>query len=308
MDKNLQADEKLNLKAYILLGCANLFWSLNFVIGKVVTEVVPSATITFLRWLSPALLFLFLNRKQLKKYWPEIKCNIPLLALLGLTGYALNSITVYEAVHYTTTINTAFINAFNPVLIAIAGYLLYRYPITKRQGVGFLLSLFGVITIIFKGKLQNILSFHANIGDLFMIVCISLWSIHTVLYKKKAVNLPARLMFTLMMCSGVLISLPFALLENSVIGINWIAKVRLVHIMGILALSIFPSVLSYQFWNYALTKVSANEVAISQYLIPIFTTLISVLFLGEKLHGFHLIGGLLIFIGVFLVTFWKKKR
>ena len=85
-------------------------------------------------------------------------------------------------------------------------------------------------------------------------------------------------------------------------GFDWVARVQPRHILGIFALNIFPSVLAYQFWNHALTKVSANEVAISQYLIPVFTTLISVFFLDERLRDFHLIGGALIFFGVFLVT------
>jgi drug/metabolite transporter (DMT)-like permease len=288
--------------AYILLAFTNLFWSLNFIIGKIVSGVVPPVTISFLRWLFPMLFFVLLNRRELREYWPQVKSEIPLLAVLGLTGYALNSICVYEAVRYTTTINTAFINAFNPVLIALAGYLMYRYPLTGRQGMGFLLSLVGVVTIIFKGNLESVLALHINMGDLFMVGSISSWAIHTVLYKQKSARLPVNVIFTMMMCSGVLISLPLALLENVAGGTGWVSQVRMTHLLGIFALNIFPSVLAYKFWNRALTRVSANEVAISQYLIPVFTTLVSLVFLDEKLHGFHLAGGGLIFFGVFLVT------
>ncbi len=298
---------KLPVQAYVLLAFTNLFWSLNFIIGKLVAGAIPPATISFFRWLFPAIFFLCLNWKHVKQHWPLVKQHIPLLGLLGLTGYALNSVSVYEAVSYTTTINTAFINAFNPVLIAFAGYLMYRYPITLRQGLGFFLSLIGVVTIIFKGQLQSILGLQINIGDLFMVGSISSWAVHTILYKKKANKLPARVMFTMMMCAGVAISLPLGLAENIFLtGFDWVAKVQLSHILGIFALNVFPSVLAYQFWNHALTKVSANEVAISQYLIPVFTTLISVLFLQERLHSFHFIGGALIFLGVFLVTMVKK--
>jgi len=219
-----------------------------------------------------------------------------------LTGYALNSICVYEAVRHTTTINAAFINAFNPVLIAFAGYLMFRYPMTVKQALGFFFSLSGVIVIIFKGDLHSVLSLQFNIGDLFMIGSIASWSIHTVLYKKKGSRLPANVIFTMMMCCGVMITLPMMLLENTVTGTEWISRIGLIHVLGILALNIFPSVLAYRFWNKALTLVSANEVAISQYLIPVFTTVISVFFLDESLHGFHLLGGSLIFLGVFLVT------
>jgi len=87
---------------------------------------------------------------------------------LGITGSCLNSISVYEAVVYTSTINTAFINAFNPVMIALCGFLMYRYPVTGKQSLGFLLFLFGVLCIMFQGDLKKIADLDINGGDLFM--------------------------------------------------------------------------------------------------------------------------------------------
>ncbi len=300
---------KQALLPYLLLGFTNLFWSLNFIIGKLISGVMPPATISLFRWLPPALFFLCLNVKEVRSSIKLIRSNIMLLMALGFTGYAVNSVCVYEAVSHTTTINTSFINAFNPVLIAIAGLLMYRYPITRKQAAGFLLSLLGVITIIFKGQFERILQLNINIGDLFMVGSISFWAVHTILYKKKgaASTLPPKVLFTMMMCFGVFLNLPFVLLENTLVGWDWIHKLEGQHLLGVLALNIFPSVLAYSFWNQALTRVSANEVAISQYLIPVFTTLISVSFLGETLRPFHLMGGGLIFLGVFLVTIARPR-
>jgi drug/metabolite transporter (DMT)-like permease len=93
-----------------------------------------------------------------------------------------------------------------------------------------------------------------------------------------------------------------ALVENQIIHWSWTSRVGTVHIVGILCLNLFPSLLAYQFWNNALKKVSANQVAIFLYLIPVYTTVISILFLDEKLKWFQILGGLLIFVGVLLVT------
>ncbi len=301
--------QRTGLTPYLLLCLTNLFWSFNFIIGKVVSDVVPPATISFFRWLLPALLFLSYNWQSIKDNRVLIGRSIPLLLALGCTGYAFNSICVYESVKYTTTINAAFINAFNPVLIAFAGYLMYSYPLKRIQGLGFFLSLVGVVFIIFKGQLRSILMLQVNIGDVFMLGSIISWALHTVLYKKKATRLPHNVIFTMMMCSGVIIALPIAIVENTFTGLDWLHQVGPLHILGIVALNIFPSVLAYIFWNRALRTISANEVAISQYLIPLFTTLISITFLGEKLHSFHFIGGGLVFLGVFLVTTsgWRRR-
>lgn len=302
MSPDQQETNSRLLLPYLLLACSSLFWSLNFIIGKLLVGAIPPASITFLRWLPPALFFLVLNRHAVRRHLPLIKEHLPLLMILGLTGYTINSVCVYKAVTYTTTINTSFINSFTPVFIALLGYLMYRYPISRRQACGFFLALSGVITIIFKGKLLSILELRINIGDFFMLGNVLFWSIHTLIYKKKSATLPVNVMFTMMMCCGVILTLPLVLIESSTTGLAWIGKIELSHMLGLVAMIIFPSVLAYRFWNQALVHVSANEVAISQYLIPVFTTLISVSFLDEQLRGFHLWGGSLIFLGVFLVT------
>jgi drug/metabolite transporter (DMT)-like permease len=292
----------MTVSPYILLSLTSLFWSLNFIIGKLLAGVIPPATLSFLRWLPPFFFYLVYYRKDLWAQRDFFKAHWGLLLVLGATGYNLNSISVYEAVRFTTTINTSFINAFNPVLIAIAGFIMYRYPVSRIQSCGFLISLLGVLWIVFKGELVRILGLRINIGDLFMLGSIAAWSIHTVVYKKKVTAFSGGGMFPLMMLAGLILTLPLALAESLVDHWGWLGRIHLEQFLGILALNIFPSTLAYLFWNQALVKIPANQVAIFQYLIPVYTTLISVIFLGEKVQGFHLLGGGLIFAGVMLVT------
>jgi drug/metabolite transporter (DMT)-like permease len=287
---------------YVLLCLTSLFWSLNFIIGKLLAGTIPPSTLSFLRWLAPFFFFVVYYRRDLKDGYALVRKHPFLILLLGLTGYSLNSIAVYAAVNYTTTINTSFINAFNPVLIAVAGYVMYRYPVTMGQGAGFLISLFGVLIIVFKGDVCRILGLQINIGDLFMVGSIVSWSIHTIIYKEKAHLFTGRAIFPLMMLAGLAVTLPLALVECLHENWAWVWKIEFRHIVAILALNIFPSVLAYLFWNQALSRISANQVAIFQYLIPVYTTIISLIFLGEQLHGFHLFGGVLIFFGVVLVA------
>jgi drug/metabolite transporter (DMT)-like permease len=292
----------MKVSPYLLLALSSLFWSFNFIIGKIVSDVIPPTSVSFLRWLLPFLIFFALNVKEINIHRTIFLDKWGLILLLGVTGYCINSIGFYEAVRLTTTINASFINAFNPVLITVAGYILYHERVTKVQFLGLMLSLIGVLYIIFQGKWEFLVGLKINVGDLFMFASISAWSIHTVVYRQKAPYFPEKQMFPLMMLGGLLATLPLALLENQASHWSWISQIRTVHVVGILCLNIFPSILAYQFWNSALRKVSANKVGIFLYLIPVYTTVISILFLRESLHLFQIIGGLLIFIGVLLVT------
>ena len=292
----------LLISPYFLLSMTSLFWSLNLIIGKVLAGAVPPATLSFFRWLPAFFFFAIFYGKNLRDGYQVLRAHPLLVLALGATGYSLNSITVYEAVAHSTTINISFINAFNPVLIAITGYIMYRYPVSFRQALGFFISLIGVITIVFRGDFARLLALQANIGDLFMLLSISIWSVHTIIYKNKSNRFDRRTIFLLMMMSGLAVTLPFAVLEGYRSNWMWAWQIQPRHICAILSLTIFPSVLAILFWNYALTKISANQVAIFQYLIPVYTTIISIMFLDERLQLFHVCGGILILAGVLLVS------
>ena len=291
----------MKVSPYLLLTLTNLFYGLNIIIAKFLTGVIPPITLTFLRW-SGSLIIL------LPFCWQEMKANRrvfltkwPLILTLGVIGYSLSSIMAYESVYFSTAVNVSFINVFMPIMVAVMGYVLYREPITKPQSIGFILSLTGVIWIIFQGDWRQLMRFKANIGDLFMFLNVCIWPIFPALYKHKAGDLPRLSMLAWMIFAGQVITIPAAIVENLITHGAWIRQIRLVHIIGLLGLCIFPSILANQFQNTALKYVSINKVGIFQSLIPVFASVIAVVFLSEKLYLYHILGGLFIFSGVFLV-------
>ena len=76
-------------------------------------------------------------------------------------------------------------------------------------------------------------------------------------------------------------------------------------ILSILYVAIFPSILSYIFWNRSVEIVGANKAGIFIHLMPVFTVILSFFFLEERLLTYHIPGIGLIFFGIFLVTTGK---
>jgi len=268
---------------------------------------MPPATINFFRWLLPFVILFLWSWKEIREQAGVFLAKWPLILFLGATGYCFNSIGVYEAVRFSTAINASVINAFNPALIALTAYVLNHERVSRKELFGFILSLIGVLWIIFKGNLSQAMRLRVNVGDLSMVMSMTIFSIHTVIYKKKSSGFSERPMFALMMSGGLLLTFPLAFLESRAAHWSSLSTVGTVDVIAILCLNIFPSLLAYQFWNRAIKKVSANRAAAFLYLIPVYTSIISILFLGEKLRTFQIIGGLLIFIGVLLVTHVRNK-
>jgi drug/metabolite transporter (DMT)-like permease len=110
---------------------------------------------------------------------------------------------------------------------------------------------------------------------------------------------------TLMVGCGLIFSLPFYFRELSNQGGFSLTPASLASLVYV---ALFPSVLSYTFWNYSVDKVGANRAGIFIHLMPVFSIILAILFLGERLRGFHAVGMLLIFCGIFLTTVpWRAS-
>jgi len=55
----------MRISPNILLSLTSLFWSFNFVLGKVLAGVIPPAAVSFLRWLVPLIFFMIRHAKQI---------------------------------------------------------------------------------------------------------------------------------------------------------------------------------------------------------------------------------------------------
>ena len=65
-------------------------------------------------------------------------------------------------------------------------------------------------------------------------------------------------------------------------------------------LALFPSIGSYYCWAGAVSIIGANRAGIFLSLIPLFSTLMAIFFYNEQFQFFHLIGAILIILGLFL--------
>jgi len=79
-------------------------------------------------------------------------------------------------------------------------------------------------------------------------------------------------------------------------------------IITILYVAIFASVLAFIFWNRAIAELGANIAGPFIHLMPAFSTILAVVFLGETLTAIHIKAILLIFGGIFMTTFRLAKK
>ena len=104
---------------------------------------------------------------------------------------------------------------------------------------------------------------------------------------------------------GLIGILPFYLLE---ISQGKTVVLNAGNLATIVYVGIFASVMAFLFWNRAVRIVGANKAGPFVHLMPVFSTILAIIFLGEKFVFFHTQGMLFIFGGIFMTTFRVQKR
>ena len=292
-----------NTKAYIMLVCATLFWAGNFMVGKFAFLTnIPPMSLVFYRWSLVWLILLPFTFKEIIRSKDIILKNLPLLLFLALTSVGLFNSFTYLSLVYTQVINASLFNTAIPAIIILLCFLFKIEKTNKYQILGLIISVIGILSIITKLNLEIILSLNFNKGDLIMIGGVITWGIYSTLLKKKKFTLPLLTLVHVICTFGLISVFPQFLYELSngqVINFD----IDLVYTLIFLAL--FPSIGSYYCWAGAVSVIGANRAGISLSLIPLFSSVMAILIYDEIFQFFHLIGAILIIIGLFLSN--KKK-
>ena len=281
-----------------MLVCATLFWAGNFMVGKLAyVENIPPMTLVFLRWSLVWIILLPFTYKEILKNKDIIFKNLPLLFFLALTSVGLFNSFTYLALAYTQVINASLFNTAIPAMIIFLCFLLKIERTNKFQIFGLIISVLGILSIITKLDFNILLSLNFNKGDLIMIGGVITWGLYSSFLKKKNFTLPLLTLVHVLCTFGLIFILPQFLYELShglTVKLNTNLGLTLIY------LALFPSIGSYYCWAGAVAIIGANRAGIFLSLIPFFSTIMAIIFFNEQFKFFHLIGSILIILGLFL--------
>ncbi len=290
---------------YVLLVLTTLFWSGNFVISRGMHAEIPPLALAFWRWVAAFLILLLFAGKYLWRERELVRSHYRFICIQGLVGVAGFNTLVYVAMQTTTAINAVLVNSCIPVLIAVCSWLFYREVLSMRQALGVLVSLTGVLLIITRGELAHLLAVNFNRGDLLVLAAALLWAIYSANLKRYPQGLHPLAFQTGIVLFGLLVLAPFYLVE---LGSGRVMQVNAATVGTVLYVAIFASVLAFIFWNRAVRTVGANKAGPFIHLMPVFSTVLAMIFLGETIRPFHLQGIALIFVGITMTTFRVSGR
>jgi drug/metabolite transporter (DMT)-like permease len=288
----------LNDQPYLMLCLAALFWAGNIVLARYVADHIPPITFSCLRWIGAFLILLPFAWPHLKRDWPALRAHLPLLLTLSATGFAFNNALAFWALQYTEALNALLIQSSGPLFVALSALLLFGIRLTWAQLVGIVISLAGVLTIILHGDFAALAGIRFNKGDVMFAGAVFSFGVYSALMLRRPRAHQLSLITFTIGC-GALLLMPFSLWEYSVGGRLTFDTLT---IAALIFIVLFPSILSYLFFNRGIALIGANRAAPFMHLVPVFGSAMAILLLGEQPRLFHLVGYVLVLAGVVIAA------
>ena len=295
----------MRIPPYVFLTLAPLFWAGNFVFGKPLSEALPPFGINLIRWVLACLVLVPLMLALEGRFPRPARRLWPSLIAMAVTGVLLFNAFVYLSLEYTTSTNAALINGTTPILTMILATAIGFDRLTGRRLAGAFTSLVGVNWIISRGSLEVLLSFSFNLGDLVMLVAALLWAIYTILVNRVVRTLSPLATMTII----TVLALPLlGVIGGYELATRPIGPLTPVVVVGLVYIGTVASVAAFISWSLGIGGIGAARGSVFLNLIPVFTAVIAVLALGERLGLAQLVGGLLVICGVTLASSGSWKR
>ena len=276
----------------------------NLIVARGGTEFIPPISLAFWRWLFCFGILLPFTFIYLKKNFQNYKNELFKLFILGFLACGICGAFPFIAGTTTTIVNMGIIYSSSPIFIIVISSIFFKERLNMGQLVGIFICLTGVILIIIKANLDLLINLKFTTGDLWMLGASIGWALYTVYIFHWKTSLPLLHRFTLISMFGAISLMPFFILEDKFfLATNY----DLNFFWWVLFAALSPSIVAFLLFNFVNKKLGASITGSVLYLYTVYGAIYGLFFFDEKLEIYHLIGSIMVFIGIFMVKNNVKK-
>ena len=289
--------------ALIAATMVSLIYGVSFTIAK---DVMPTYIKPFgfilLRVFGATILFWLISffgpteKIQLKDF--------PRIIAAAFFGVALNMLTFFKGLSFTSPISAAVIMVTTPIIVLILSAIIMKEKMIKRKIFGILLGLFGTGFLILYGKSIGNAS-NALLGNLLVFINAVSYAFYLILVKKLMDKYNAFTFVKWIYTFGLLMVLPFGWSEYQ--EIQW-ATIPTYILWEIVFVVLFTTFFTYLFNLVSMRELKPTTVSVFIYLQPLFATIFAISLGKDELTLVKIVSAVLIFVGVYLVTQKKKSQ
>ncbi len=293
------SSSKRSASVYLALAGAMIIWGLSFLVTKEIVSYMPVITLLFLRFAIASIVLGVLVAVRGGLRLPRRDLAVLAgLSILSPVGYFL-----FETfgVANTQPSHVAVIIAAIPTVVFLIACFKRQERATWKKIAGLLIAYGGILLLVLSGLHQPGATV---LGDCLVLGAVACAAVRTVLIKDVLRRVtPLQVTFY-----QFLFSLLFFGPAAAVDSWNWVAAITPSQILGVLFLGVLCSAGSFLALHYALSHLSATQVAASTNFIPIITLLAEMLILGTALGLLKGLGTAAVIGGVMLTQLGGRIR
>jgi drug/metabolite transporter (DMT)-like permease len=290
-------------RSHLYLLLSNLIYGASFTIAKaVIPDYIKPYGMILIRITVTAVMFIIIQIFFIKE--KIARKDVPLLILCALFGVSINQLLFFKGLSMTSPISTSLMSTITPILVLLFASMFQEEKLGWKKVLGIFIGAAGAVIIVIAGK-RITLSSGEFLGDILVFANSAVYAIYLVIVKPLMKKYQPLTIITWVFFFGWIFVIPVGWSEFA--SINWQAITPVVW-YAIIFIIIFTTFFSYLLNILALKNISSSVVGIYIYVQPIFATLIAVLFSKDHLTWQNIMASLLIFIGVYLVSFTKETQ
>ena len=204
------------------------------------------------------------------------------------------------ALQTSTAVNVTLVAGSMPVWTLLLGRVLHAQTISRRQWLGALLSIGGVMLVLCRGQWAVLQQLRFVPGDAYVLLATFCWSLYSWLLARPSEPQSLRGDWAGYLMAQVLFGLLWAGLFA---GAEWtLGTPHIVWSVPVVAAIVFiavgPAVLAYRFWGIGVQRAGPQIASFFSNLAPVFAALLSTVLLGEAPQIYHLLAFLMIVGGI----------
>jgi drug/metabolite transporter (DMT)-like permease len=300
---NILSDKTLIL---ILIGVLSLIWGSSYILMTIGLKSFTPYEVSALRYVFALLAiapFAFKKLSQISRSdWPWIM-------VVTFVGTAFPGVVYPTAVQYVDSSVIGIINALTPLFTLCIGLAIFRLRLTLFKGLGVLLGLLGATLLILAGSPSG--SDTTVSYALLAVLAPLCYGISTNVIKSKLGHLnPLAITMAMFIQLGLLSVLflacsphwllPMGELSNGIDSTMHLQSIAAMVVLGGLG----TSLALFLFYNL-IQRTSAVAASTVTYMMPLVALFWGKM-AGELIDGWHAVGVICIFAGIFLVN--RKKK
>ncbi|HIF5591925.1 TPA: DMT family transporter [Vibrio parahaemolyticus] len=286
---------------YLLPFFTVMIWGGNSIVNKMAASTIEPSSMSFYRWFVAMVLLTPFCLPAVIKQRHVIRPYLTKLAFLALLGMVLNQSLGYYAGLTTTASNMALITSLVPLISVFLSVPLLGKSVSMLSIVGGVISLSGLAFMLGHGDVTYFLHQDMTQGDSLMLLAALVYAAYCVLLKRWKMPFNSLTLVYMQGFFSVIMLTPLWLSSEQLLPSQ--EALPLIAYAGIAA-SIFAPLM----WVKAIDLIGADSSAMFMNLMPVVSVALASTLLGEEIHVYHIIGGLMVISGVILSQIKVRKK